>query len=161
MATCTTAGTPLLTGLLASDVSLLSNLPQPFLIARVLFAAAAAGKAADYSPQRPGHTSFTHPSEPQSVWAVLPSNFCLPSFSRGHLADPLASAALLQVFPYVSGVISDYLTIPFSPLWSGILTALLLMMLRSCLLRLNKPLHRTLWVSLLGCAGLCQGVFYI
>ncbi len=61
---------------------------------------------------------------------------------------------MLQVFPYVSGCISDFMTIPFSPLWSGILASLLLMMLRSCLLRGDKPLHRTLWVRLLGCARL-------
>ena len=70
----------------------------------------------------------------------------------------LALNAVLQVFPYVSGFIGDYMTIVFSPLWTGILASLLLMMLRSCLLRRDKPLHKTLWVRLCravpGCAGL-------
>ena len=157
-ATCTAAGTPLLTGLPASDMSLLSNLPQPCLVAWVLFAAAATGKAADCRLQpTETRTHQRHTSLRTAVGLVCHQHCRLPSFSGGHLPDPLASPAVLQVFPYVSGFISAYMTIPFSPLWSGILAALLLMMLRSCLLRLDKPLHRTLWVRLLGCAVLCWG----
>ena len=140
-------------------MSLLSNLPQPCLVARLLCAAAAAGRAAGLqtAAHRDQDPSASHISQNHSWFGlVCYQQACLPCFSRGHLADPLASHhALLQVFPYVSGCISDYMTILFSPLWSGILASLLLMMLRSCLLRRDKPLHQD---TVGEAAGLCRAV---
>ena len=135
-------------------MSLLSNPPQPCWLHEChLLRQQQAGlqTAARQTRTHQRHASLR--ATMGQIW-ICYQHFCMPSFRRGHLADALASPVLLQVFPYVSGCISDYMTIPSSPLWSGILAALLLMMLRSGLLRRDKPLHMTLWVRLPGCAGL-------